>query len=75
MYAGFLVDYCGRKETIVINDAIFLLGTIMLSASHNYVVLVCPVVLYLQGGPKNLDQFVLMIAKFPIHCYDLYDYG
>jgi len=42
--AGFLVDYCGRKETIVINDCIFLLGTIMLSAAHSYIVLVRQVI-------------------------------
>jgi len=34
------VDYCGRKETIIINDVIFLLGTVMLSAAHSYSVLV-----------------------------------
>jgi len=37
---GFLVDYCGRKETIIINDVIFLLGTVMLSAAHSFPVLV-----------------------------------
>jgi len=36
------VDYCGRKETIVINDVIFLLGTILLSAAHDFSVLVRP---------------------------------
>ena len=40
--AGFLVDYCGRKETIIINDFIFLLGTVLLSAAHSYVALVRP---------------------------------
>ena len=34
------MDYCGRKETIIINDVIFLLGTVMLSAAHSYSVLV-----------------------------------
>lgn len=38
--AGFLVDCCGRKETIVINDVVFLVGAIVLSTARGYSTLV-----------------------------------
>ena len=38
--AGFLIDHCGRRLTIIANAVVFLIGALILGFSPNFTVLV-----------------------------------